>query len=357
MIQSFVASFNPARIIFGPGTLAQVGDEISGQGCGKALILSTPFQKVDAEALANSLGDRAVGVFADAAMHTPTSVTDCALRAYQTAGADCVVALGGGSTIGLGKALALRTDCPQIVVATTYAGSEVTPILGQTEDGLKTTIRDSKVLPEVVIYDAQLTLGLPVGMSVTSGLNAIAHSIEALYAKDRNPVTSMQAIEGIRALRDALPLIVRDPSNEAARSEALYGSWLCGAVLGTVGMSLHHKLCHTLGGSFDTPHAETHAILIPHTAAYNALAARDALQPAADLFRGDIGGGLWEFAKELNAPLALKDLGLSEADLDRASDIAVQNPYWNPRPIKKDAIRELLQNAWAGNRPTSEGTS
>jgi maleylacetate reductase len=263
------------------------------------------------------------------------------------------VALGGGSTIGLGKAIALRTDCPQIVVATTYAGSEVTPILGQTEDGLKTTIRDAKVLPEVVIYDPQLTLGLPVAMSVTSGLNAIAHSVEALYAKDRNPVTSMQSVEGIRALKEALAVIVTDPGNEAARGDALYGSWLCGAVLGTVGMSLHHKLCHTLGGSFDTPHAETHAILIPHTAAYNAVAAADALKPAVDLFGGDLGSGLWDFAKSLGAPLALKDLGLSEADLDRAADIAVKNPYWNPRPVEHAAIRALLQDAWAGERPKS----
>ena len=284
-------------------------------------------------------------------MHTPVSVTERALATYRDSGADCVVSLGGGSTIGLGKALAYRTNCPQIVVATTYAGSEVTPILGQTEDGLKTTIRDAKVLPEVVIYDAGLTLGLPVAMSVTSGLNAIAHSIEALYAKDRNPVTSMQAVEGIRALRDALQVIVKDPGNETARSEALYGSWLCGTVLGTVGMSLHHKLCHTLGGTFDTPHAETHAILIPHTAAYNAGAAQEALKPAADLFGGNIGGGLWDFAESVGAPLALQDLGLSEADLDRAAEIAVKNPYWNPRPVEQDAIRTLLQRAWNGARP------
>lgn len=357
MVQPFHARFNPARILFGSGTLGAVADEIAGLGAKRALVLSTPFQKADADALASTLGDRAVGVFPEAVMHTPVEVTLRALDAFDQAGADCVVALGGGSTIGLGKAIALRKGCPQIVVATTYAGSEVTPILGQTENGLKTTVRDEQVLPEVVIYDPDLTLGLPVGMSVTSGLNAIAHAVEALYAKDRNPVTSMQAVEGIRALRDALTGIVAAPQDAAARAEALYGSWLCGTVLGTVGMSLHHKLCHTLGGSFDTPHAETHAILIPHTAAYNAQAAKEALQPAADLFGGDIGGGLWDFAKSLGAPLALRDLGLSEPDLDRAADIAVQNPYWNPRPIERNAIRALLQDAWAGKRPTTGGLS
>lgn len=352
MTSAFVASFNPARVLFGPKTLGAVADEIAGQGCGRALVLSTPFQKADAEALSAQLGEKSAGVFANATMHTPVYITEDALQSFSASGADCVVSLGGGSTIGLGKAIALRTDCPQIVVATTYAGSEVTPILGETKDGLKTTIRDPKVLPEVVIYDPTLTLGLPVGMSVTSGLNAIAHAVEALYAKDRNPVTSMQAVEGTRALRDALPIIVNDPSNVDARGTALYGSWLCGTVLGTVGMSLHHKLCHTLGGSFDTPHAETHAILIPHTAAYNAQAAADELAPLAQLFGGDIGGGLWDFAKDLGAPLALKDLGLTEQDIDQAADIAVQNPYWNPRPVERDAIRALLQDAWNGNRPT-----
>ena len=207
------------------------------------------------------------------------------------------------------------------------------------------------ILPEVVIYDPDLTLGLPVAMSVTSGFNAMAHAVEALYAQDRNPVSSLMALEGIRALKEALPKIVAAPRDSDARGSALYGSWLCGTVLGTVGMALHHKLCHTLGGSFDLPHAETHTVILPHSAAYNAAAAADALAPAAALFGGDLGGGLWDLAGELGAPRALKDLGLKEADLDRAADLAAKNPYWNPRPIERNAIRALLQRAWAGTRP------
>lgn len=351
MTLSFTCPINPARILFGPGTLDQVGPEIERLGCARALVLATPFQKAQAEQLAARLGPLACGVFAGAAMHTPTDVTRAAMAAYEAAGADCVVAFGGGSTIGLGKAIAWRNDAPQVVIATTYAGSEVTPILGETADGLKTTRRDPKILPETVIYDPQLTTGLPVAMSVASGLNAMAHSIEALYAKDRNPISTMQAIEGIRALRDALPVIVATPHDEDARALALYGSWLCGTVLGTVGMSLHHKLCHTLGGSFDMPHAETHAILIPHTAAYNAQAAQEELAPVAQMFGGTVGGGLYDFAVSLQAPLALRDLGLAEADLDKAADIAVQNPYWNPQPIEREAIRALLQRAFEGSRP------
>lgn len=351
MPHSFLYTANSARIVFGPGRLSQLADEISNLGCSKALVLSTPSRRVVAERLNLQLGVLGAGVFSEAAMHTPVEVTERAMLAYAHAGADCVVALGGGSTIGLGKAIAYRNDAPQLVVATTYAGSEVTSILGQTEKGIKTTLKHASILPEVVIYDAELTLGLPVSISVASGFNALAHAIEGLYAKDRNPMTELMALEGIRALKDALPAIVKQPKDIEARSNALYGAWLCGTVLGSVGMALHHKLCHTLGGSFALPHAETHAILLPHTAAYNAQAAKELLAPVTALFAGELGGGLYDFAKRLGAPLALKDLGLAEADLDRAADLAVQNPYWNPRPIEREAVRELLQRAWSGIRP------
>jgi len=351
MPDSFSLTLNPARIVFGRGTIAQLPAELARLGGRRALVLSTPSQKNHAEAIAARLGDAAAGVFAGAVMHTPVGVTAQALQAFADVGADCVVAYGGGSTIGLGKAIAWRNDVPQIVIATTYAGSEVTPILGETENGLKTTRRDARILPETVIYDPDLTLRLPVAISVSSGLNAMAHAIEGLYAQDRNPITALQAVEGVRALRQALPRIVEVPDDPEARSLALYGSWLCGTVLGTVGMALHHKLCHALGGSFDLPHAETHAVLLPHTAAYNAAAAADLLRPAADLFGGSIGGGLYDFAATLGAPRALRDLGLDQGDLDRAADIAVQNPYWNPRPVERDAVRRLLGQAWEGTRP------
>lgn len=348
---NFAWTIHPGRIIFGAGAVARLSDELRAAGKSGALILTTPFQKAAGEALAATLPGLVAGVFAEAAMHTPVEVTARAMTAFADMGADCTIALGGGSTIGLGKAIARRNGAVQFVVATTYAGSEVTNILGETEAGLKTTMRGPQILPEVVIYDPDLTLTLPVEMSVTSGLNAMAHAVEGLYAQDRNPVMSLMAVEGLRALRDALPGIVAAPQDVGARGQALYGSWLCGTVLGAVGMALHHKLCHTLGGSFDMPHAETHAVLLSHTAAYNASAAKAELAPAAALFGGDLGQGLWDFAKSLGAPMALRDLGLKEPDLDRAADLAAQNPYWNPRPIERDAIRALLGRAWAGTCP------
>jgi alcohol dehydrogenase class IV len=203
------------------------------------------------------LGDLAVGIHAGAVMHTPIGATEEAVQVARELAADAVVAIGGGSTTGLGKAVALRTDLPQIVLPTTYAGSEMTPILGETKHGAKTTLRTLKVLPEVVIYDVDLTMRLPPAIAATSGMNAMTHAVEALYAKDRNPMISLMAEEGLAALAHALPRITGDPQNRAARSDALYGALLCGTCLGSVCMALHHKLCHVLGGAFNLPHAET----------------------------------------------------------------------------------------------------
>ena len=218
-------------------------------------------------------------------MHTPVAVSEEATARALDLGADCVVAVGGGSTTGLGKAIALRTDLPQIVVPTTYAGSEATPILGQTEGGRKTTLTSPKVLPEVILYDAELVRSLPVAMTVTSALNAMAHAAEGLYAQNRSPVVHADGAGRAARLPRCAAQVIAAPLDLKARGETLYGAWLCGTVLGQVGMALHHKLCHTLGGSFDLPHAETHAVILPHAIAYNAAAARE-LAPMTEIFGG-----------------------------------------------------------------------
>jgi maleylacetate reductase len=342
------------RVRFGPGVRREVAAELDRMGLTRALVLSTPPQADSATALAGELGRRAAGVFSRAAMHTPVGITEEAMAHVAETGADCVVSLGGGSTIGLGKAIALRTDLPQIVVPTTYAGSEATPILGQTENGVKTTLTDPRVQPEVILYDAELVATLPLAMTVTSALNAIAHAAEALYAQDRNPLSTALAIEGMRAFASALPRVLEAPDDVTARGETLYGAWLCGTVLGQVGMALHHKLCHTLGGSFDLPHAETHAVVLPHAIAFNARAVPALLAPVAEIFGGDEPGeALHGFARRCGAPLALKDLGLRKTDLDRAADLAVTKPYWNPAPVDREGLRTLLDAAWAGRAPGS----
>lgn len=350
-IAPFVFPGLRSRVIFGHGTIAETGAEVERLGRGRAVVLSTPNQKAEAEALSARLGPLSAGVFSNATMHTPVAVTEAALAVFRASGADCVVALGGGSTTGLGKAVATRTGADQVVIPTTYAGSEMTDILGETAGGEKKTRRDASILPETVIYDIDLTLTLPPSLTVTSGLNAMAHAAEALYAPDRNPIITLMAGEAIRALTGALPAITKDAGDREARAAALYGAWLCGATLGGASMALHHKLCHTLGGSFDTPHAETHAILLPHTIGFNAAAVPELLQPIANALGGTPGAALFDFAASLKAPARLKDLGLGEADLDRAAGIAVKNPYWNPRPFDRKGIRALLQDAWEGRRP------
>jgi alcohol dehydrogenase class IV len=357
-MQSFTYDTLPSRVVFGWDALGRLPEEIDRLGARRVLVLATPPHRAEADRIASLIGPRSAGVFAGAVMHTPVAVTEQALRIVREQGIDATLAIGGGSTTGLGKAIAVRTNLPQIVVPTTYAGSEMTPILGETEGGRKTTRRDPKILPEVVIYDPALTLSLPPGLSATSGMNAIAHAVEALYAQDRNPIVSLMSEDAIRALAEALPVVTRDPNDREARERALYGAWLCGVALGTVGMALHHKLCHVLGGSFDLPHAETHAIVLPHAVAFNAPAAPEAMA-AIERALGEraLGGqgpaalGLRRLAERIGAPVALKDIGMPQDGIDRAADQAVANPYWNPRPREREAIRALIDDAWHGRQP------
>jgi len=351
-LKNFVYTAQPARVVFGAGALSQLASEIDALGARKALVLSTPEQRVSAERVAGMLGARAAGVFDRAVMHVPIETAREARELARKLGADCAVAIGGGSTTGLGKAIALDSGLPILAIPTTYAGSEMTPIYGLTEAGLKKTGRDARVLPRTVIYDPELTLSLPASLSVTSGINAIAHAAEGLYAVDGNPIMDLMAEEGITALGRALPAIVQNDRDIDARADALYGAWLCGTVLGHVGMALHHKLCHTLGGSFNLPHAETHTIVLPHALAYNS---KDAPRAMARIQRA-LGGAsaaqaVYDLAQRNGAPVALKDIGMKSADLDRACDIALQNQYPNPRLLERTAIRQLLQDAYEGVRP------
>ncbi|CDN59758.1 Maleylacetate reductase [Burkholderia cenocepacia H111] len=350
----FLYQARAARVIFGAGSLAHLEREVPALGAQRAIVLCTPEQRDLAERIVERLGARAAGLYDRATMHVPIEIARDAQAFARSRDADCAVAIGGGSTIGLGKAIALESGLPILAIPTTYAGSEMTPIYGLTEGGMRRTGNDARVLPKTVIYDPALTVTLPVELSVTSGLNAIAHAAEGLYANNANPVMSLVAEEGIRALARGLPGVRRDPADLDARGQALYGAWLCGMVLGNVGMALHHKLCHTLGGSFDLPHAPTHTVVLPHALAYNAAHAPDAMQRIARAIgTDDAARGLYALARDNGAPISLKAIGMREADLDRAADLAAANPYWNPRPIERDGLRALLQDAFDGNLPGS----
>jgi maleylacetate reductase len=350
----FIYQARPGRVVFGAGSLQHLEREVLALGAERALVLCTPEQRPSAEAIARKLGERSAGLFDRAVMHVPIEVAREAREVARELRADCAIAVGGGSTVGLGKAIALDSGLPILAIPTTYAGSEMTPIYGLTEAGLKRTGTDLKVLPRTVIYDPELTLTLPIEMSVTSALNGLAHAAEGLYSRDANPITSLIAEEAIGAIGRGLPGVVANGQNIEARGHLLYGAWLAGTVLGTVGMALHHKLCHTLGGSFNLPHAATHTIVLPHALAYNAAAAPEAMQRIARALGADNAPrAVYDLACRHGAPLALRDLGMTLSDVDKAADIASANPYWNPRPVEREAIRTLLHSAFEGAPPAA----
>jgi maleylacetate reductase len=349
LVQHFTYTALPTRIVFGSGTLAQVGDEVARLGRSRALVLAGERLRAVGDRVEKILGPLAAGRFDGAVMHTPVEVTEQALEVLRETGADCVVAVGGGSTTGLAKALAVRTGVDQVVLPTTYAGSEVTPVLGETAHGVKTTRADPAILPETVIYDVELTAELPRPLAVTSAVNALAHAVEALYSPDANPVVDGMALDAVRHLARGLRGLDTEPE---ARADLLCGAWLAGTCLGAVGMGLHHKLCHTLGGSFGLPHAPTHTVVLPQAMAYNAAAAPEAMRRVAEALRGtDAPAAVFDLIVEVGGPTSLRELGLAEADLGRAAALAVAEPYPNPAPLTRDGLTGLLRRAWAGERP------
>lgn len=351
----FVYDALPGHVVFGAGARKSLREAVAGIGAKRALVITNPEQRAQADEAAATLGDLCVGIFDQAIMHVPIETARAATAEAQRLRADCAVSVGGGSTTGLAKAIALETEVPIVAVATTYAGSEMTPIWGITEGGIKRTGRDLRVQPRAVIYDPELLVSLPGHITGPSGMNAVAHCVEALYAQNANPIVSMMAEEGIRAMGRSLARAVREPANIDARADTLYGAWLGGMALGAVGMALHHKLCHTLGGSFNLPHAEVHTVVIPYAAAYNAEAAPEALARVARALGKEgaaaAAGALYDLNVAIGAKLGLSEIGMKAADLDRAADLATQNPYYNPRPVTRDGIRQLLEEAFHGRRP------
>ncbi|CAD6567497.1 MAG: hypothetical protein CYPHOPRED_001775 [Cyphobasidiales sp. Tagirdzhanova-0007] len=356
-MKSFVYESLPARVIFGSGTSKnRVAEELRKLGCSRAIIITGPRGKSVGEDVKAAIPrELIVGSYSKAAMHTPEKITLDAIKYAEEVKADCAIAIGGGSAIGLAKSLALHSQgrIKQIAIPTTYAGSETTQVVGQTKDGRKTTTKSPLILPQVIIYDVDLTLSLSSSLTVSSAMNALAHAVEALYSQDINPIIELVAIQGIQSLKKALPLLTKDPQDVDARSDALYGAWACGTCLGAIAsMGLHHKLCHTLGGTFNMPHSETHTVILPHAAAYNAPYATDAMSKVASaLGSSSAPQALYDLARNNGGPYSLKSLGFKEEDLEKAAEVAAMSPYPNPAPLEKQKLLLLLQNAWEGKRP------
>lgn len=341
-----------ARIVFGPGKVSEIAAEIDRLGAQSVLVISTGSQRAVADTAAETLGGRFAARIDGAVMHVPRGNVNDAVALAREHGCDCVAAIGGGSAIGLAKGVALDTGLPIVAVPSTYAGSEMTDIWGISEGDGKITGRDKRVVPECVIYDPDLTRALPAKVAGPSGINAIAHSVEALYAQNRNPVLSMIAEEGIRALASGLLAVCDGTADDDDRAEAVYGAFMCGLALATATMGIHHKLCHVVGGTFGMPHAETHTIILPHATHYNREAAPEAMAAIARALSAEsAAAGLFDLATEIGAPTGLRDLGFDEKNLDRAADIATESPYYNPQPVDRDGVRALLDDAFHGRRP------
>ncbi|MBV8849806.1 MAG: maleylacetate reductase [Methylobacteriaceae bacterium] len=350
-MQSFVSRLRTPDVIFGSGSNQRLVEELARLGAGRALVLTTDrgaAQLRKAVGAPSAIAD----IFTGARMHTPYEVTERAMVRVSEMNADCLISFGGGSSIGLAKALALRTGLPHVAMPTTYSGSEMTSIVGETEGGRKRTTRHDRILPRTVIYDVNDTTDLPLRTTLTSAVNAIAHGVETLYAENGNPFLSMVAEAGIADLVAALEALPRDLGNREARHRALYGAWLCGMGLNNAGMALHHKLCHVIGGAFDLPHAETHTIVLPHAISYNAEAAPSAF---ARMQRAFAAARPQDRLRELAAidgvPRALRELGMPEDGIVTVVERTLEAPYWNPRPLERDALLALVTNAWRGDRP------
>lgn len=356
----FVHDERQLRLRIGDDLLADIGEEARRLGMRRVLVIGTPHMAPQVEAVSDALGELFAASIPEAVQHVPRESIVEAQKFVADSKADGCIAIGGGSTVGLAKALALESDAdfPIIAMPTTYSGSEATKIWGISDDGRKTTGRDIRVAPKTILYVPSWTTSLPPGLSAASGVNAMAHCVEALYAVDRTPLTDLMSYEGIRALGAALPRILQEPGDLEARAEALWGAFLSGRALDAASLGLHHKLCHVLGGSFGMPHAQTHAVILPYATAYNAEAAPHAMAEIARALGaddGDAAAAIFALNREIGIPESLEAIGFPEDGIEQAADEVLQKEYPNPRPIERESVIELLRDAFAGNPPGTYG--
>ena len=348
----FVHDTLPQRVCFGSGeAAAHLEHEIAALGASRVMVIAAKEESNIADGITGNL--RVVLRYDDVVMHVPVEVAARAREAAATHNVDALVSVGGGSTTGLAKAIALTTGLPIVAVPTTYAGSEATTVWGLTEGNRKTTGTDPRVLPKVIVYDATLTVTLPVPMSVASGLNALAHCVDAMWAPKADPINAAFAAEGIRALTEGLPKVVTDPSGIDGREHALYAAYLSAVAFASAGSGLHHKICHVLGGAYNLPHAQTHATVLPYVLAFNGPAAPDAEHRIAAAFGSNRAiDGLEDLRRELDAPRALRDYGFAEDAIPEAAEaILPAVPESNPRPVTVADLERLLRAAWSGADP------
>lgn len=350
-MRAFVYEALPGRVVFGAGCRRRIPDEVDALGAGRVVVVASASADTHAVEVVAALGAQAVGRFADVAQHVPVSAVEALRRLVTDTQADLVVTIGGGSATGLGKAVALDPGVPQLAVPTTYAGSEMTPIWGMTSGDHKQTGRDPRALPDVVVYDPELTVSLPPRIAGPSGMNAVAHCVEALYAPGANPVTSLLALEGIRTLAGSLPAVVRRPHDVGVRTDVLYGAYLAASALAVAGTALHHKTCHVLGGMFGLDHGDMNAVVLPHALAYTRPAIVDEYERISSALGSDAVADLFELARAIDAPASLAEIGMPRDGITPAARRIVAEAAANPRVPELQGIVGMLERAWHGSPP------
>src|SRR5436309_3802952 len=339
---SFVHDLPGQRVVFAPGAVARVGDEAGRLGLSRALVIATPGSGARLGGrLIEILGARAAGLHAQAVLHVPKPVAEMGIAAARRA--DGLVAVGGGAAIGLAKIIARDLGLPIIAVPTTYSGSEATAIWGLSEGEQKFTGKDARVLPRTIVYDPELTLGLPAAVSAASGMNAIAHCVEALWVADRTPLLMALASDALQRFAAHLPRVVTDGSDRAARAECLVAAWLAGVVLAS-GTALQHKLAHVLGG-LGLPHAETHAIILPHVTRFNLAAAAQARTQLAAVLGGEGADRLAEMLRGFPIPQRLTEVGFDRAKTNFVAQEIAAMKILAPRKVLAEDVRTLLAAA------------
>ncbi|UUU26943.1 maleylacetate reductase [Streptomyces sp. DSM 40750] len=340
----------PQRVVFAAGeSPVAVAAEIEALGGSRVMLIASDREKELADPIAKEIP--VVLCHEEVVMHVPVEVARRARRAAADADADILVSVGGGSTTGLAKAVAMTTGLPIVAVPTTYAGSEATNVWGLTEGETKTTGVDNEVLPASVVYDAGLLTTLPGEMTVASGLNAMAHCVDSLWGPRADPIDRALAQEGIRALATGLPAVADDSTSIEGIEQTLYGAYLAAVAFASAGSGMHHKICHVLGGMFNLPHAQTHAVVLPYVLAFNAPHAPEAEARVAQAFGSrKAGAGLAALRQVLDAPRALRDYGMPEDGIAKAlGPITQAIPADNPAPVTDENLTALLKAAWAGD--------
>jgi maleylacetate reductase len=343
MVASFIHDIQPQRVVFAAGAVERVGDEAARLGLHRALVIATPGSGARLGGqLVDILGKRAAGLHARAVVHVPKPVADAGIAAAR--GADGLVAAGGGAAMGLAKIIARDLGLPIVAVPTTYSGSEATAIWGMSEGERKFTGKDVRVLPRTIVYDPNLTLALPAAVSAASAMNAIAHCVEGLWVADRTPFLTALATDAARRFGAHLPRVIADGFDREARAECLVAAWLAGVVL-AAGTGLQHKLAHVLGG-LGLPHAETHAIILPHVTRFNLAAAPDARARLTAALDGDPADRLAQMLSGFPIPQRLAEVGFDRAKTDFVAAEVAGLGISAPRKVSADDVRALLAAAY-----------